>query len=113
MTRAYLLTYQSIYRCRILFLLAELEEEVDRADAIRVSSMASPRVFDATRRRTVEDLPVSAHLNNKALAFTRCTRSKSEVRRTIEDEKRWLIVGWGLEEGLQVAQGVLQTMALH
>ncbi|KAF1787561.1 hypothetical protein GQ600_13854 [Phytophthora cactorum] len=49
-------------RASIAFLLSDNSEDTSR-DVVRVLSRPSPRVFDETRRKTLEDLPISSQLN--------------------------------------------------
>ncbi|ETP26715.1 hypothetical protein F441_00679 [Phytophthora nicotianae CJ01A1] len=61
MMRANLLSMNTTSRCSIAFLLSDAS--VPLANVVSVVSRPSPRVFDETRRRTVEDLPVSSQLS--------------------------------------------------
>ncbi|KAE9265846.1 hypothetical protein PR003_g32329, partial [Phytophthora rubi] len=62
MARAGLLSLHSATRGSISFILCDAEEE-SSSDIVRVVGRPSPRIYDDLRKRTVEDLPVSAQLN--------------------------------------------------
>ncbi|GMF24797.1 unnamed protein product [Phytophthora fragariaefolia] len=64
MTRAGLLSLHSISRSSVSFIwCAQDVAGEDSGDIVRVVSHPSPRIYDDLRKRTVEDLPVSAQLN--------------------------------------------------
>ncbi|ETL35211.1 hypothetical protein L916_12628 [Phytophthora nicotianae] len=62
MARANLLSLHSTSKSSIAFLLSDSTVD-EQQDVMRVLSRLSPRVFDETRRRTLEDLPVSSKVN--------------------------------------------------
>ncbi|KAG3131945.1 hypothetical protein PC128_g26532 [Phytophthora cactorum] len=62
MARADLLSVHSMSRTSIAFLLSDNSDDTSR-DVVRVLSRPSPRVFDETRRKTLEDLSIFSQLN--------------------------------------------------